>query len=210
MILANYLATVLGFIGLVTSPSALAQQALPGDTPARPVGNPGEWFAGGYPVEAMKARVEGRVGFALDIGSDGKPTGCRVIRPSNSALLDDATCAIAMEKARFEAGTGARRYSSSVRWTLPAAPPLALALEPVKLPNAPEGKVGASDVTVGADGIIEKCAPVPRPFDNVLGPPDICSMYPVGARFSPPTTRNGHPQRRRVRIEISTQDTYLG
>jgi TonB family protein len=198
----------LGFSGLAAMSQAFAQEKATDGAQARPVGNPGEWFVSGYPVEAMKARVEGRVGFALDVGSDGKPSQCRVVRPSESTLLNEATCAIAMEKARFEPGVDTRHYSSSVRWTLPPAPAPA-PLAPIKLPEVAGSRIGASNVTVNADGIIEKCESLPKPYANVLPPPDICAIYPAGTRFSAPTIRNGHPQRRRVRITISTDETYL-
>ena len=208
MWMSKCVAVVLGFSGLTAAPIVFAQEKPVDGAQARPIGNPGAWFTGGYPVEAMKARVEGRVGFALEIGVDGKPVRCRIVRPSGSSLLDEATCAIAMEKARFEQGTDLQRYSSSVRWELPQAPASAPPA-PIKLPDVAESKLGASNVTVNSDGIIEKCEPLPKPYANVLGPPDICAMYPAGARFGPPAVRNGHPQRRRVRITITTDDTYL-
>lgn len=208
MRMSGAISMMLGFSSLIAASIAFAQEKPANDEQARPVGNPGEWFAGSYPVEAMKAHVEGRVGFALDVGADGKPTRCRIVRSSASVVLDDTTCAIAMEKARFELGGASRHYSSSVRWTLPAAEAPA-SLAPIKLPNSAESRLGASNVTVNSDGIIEKCEPLPRPYDNVLAPPDICAVYPVGARFSPPTIRNGHPQRRRIRITITTDETYL-
>ena len=70
--------------------------------------------------------------------------------------------------------------------------------------------MAASDVTVEANGIVSKCEPAPRPFDNVLPPPDICSAYPPGTRYSGPTTFKGKPQRRKVRVRISTYEENIG
>jgi TonB family protein len=182
-----------------------------------PVTNPGGWFSNDdYPPEALRARLSGPVAFRIDVDAAGAPTGCTVTTSSNAQLLDDATCALMLQRARFNPAVDAAgkpvasSWSNRIRWqvpaTTPAAPPPPV---PIELPNGAQSKIGASDVTVNADGIIEACRQLPRPYQNVSAPPDICAMYPVGTRFGPPTVRNGHPQRRRVQITITTVDTYI-
>lgn len=68
----------------------------------------------------------------------------------------------------------------------------------------------ASELTVEANGIVSKCQPAPRPFDNVSRPDDICSAYPAGTRYSNPTTFKGKPQRRKVRVRITTYEENIG
>jgi TonB family protein len=60
--------------------------------------------AGTYPAEAFDARQEGDVYLSLDVGADGKPTGCRVTRPSGIAALDEHRCAHALAQIRFYPG----------------------------------------------------------------------------------------------------------
>ncbi|RYD49415.1 MAG: hypothetical protein EOP60_13865 [Sphingomonadales bacterium] len=69
--------------------------------------------------------------------------------------------------------------------------------------------LAASELTVGADGIVEKCDPASFTYNNVLRPPDLCAAYPAGARYSAPTTFKGKPQRRKIRIRISTYEENI-
>jgi protein TonB len=201
---------------LVMALIAAGVQAAPAGVAREPVpaANPGTWFSNDdYPPAALREQLSGPVSFRIDVDAAGRPTGCTVTASSNAQLLDDATCALMLQRARFTPAidaTGrpvASSWSSRIRWQVPTAPPAPPA--PLVLPNGAQSKVGASDVTVNADGIIEACRPLPRPYQNVSAPPDICAMYPVGTRFGPPTIRNGHPQRRRVQITITTVDTYI-
>jgi hypothetical protein len=67
----------------------------------------------------------------------------------------------------------------------------------------------ASELVVGADGIVTKCEPARRSYDNVLRPPDLCGAYRPGTRYSPPATFKGKPQRRKVRITITTWEENI-
>ena len=215
MILAMFLALA-ATQSISAPPIADPNAARPARPPRpKPLGNVADWVTrGDYPAVSLRERQSGVVGFTLDVDAAGVPTACDVTSRSGSAALDEATCALLIQRARFAPGLDAAKrpvatqWTSRIRWELPTPAPTAT-LTPIILPSRAQSKVGASDVTVNADGIIEKCEPVPRPFDNVLGPPDICSTYPAGARFSAPAIREGRPQRRRIRITITTNDTYL-
>jgi protein TonB len=54
-----------------------------------------------YPASAVAAGQEGRTGFRLDIGPDGRVTNCTVTSSSGSSILDQATCRIMRSRARF-------------------------------------------------------------------------------------------------------------
>jgi protein TonB len=54
-----------------------------------------------YPPSAAAAGQEGRTGFRLDIGPDGRVTNCTVTSSSGSSVLDQATCRIMRSRARF-------------------------------------------------------------------------------------------------------------
>ena len=55
-----------------------------------------------YPPSALRANEQGTVGFTLEVGPNGRVSGCRVTRPSGSAALDSATCRILHSRARFD------------------------------------------------------------------------------------------------------------
>lgn len=54
-----------------------------------------------YPAEAIRNREEGTVAFRLEVGADGKPSGCSVASSSGSSSLDSTTCRLLMERATF-------------------------------------------------------------------------------------------------------------
>ncbi len=78
-----------------------------------------------YPAAAIRAREQGNVRIALNIGVDGAVTDCAVTTSSGSEALDSATCAIARERFRFTPGrtsdglAAPSVYRQSVRWVLP-------------------------------------------------------------------------------------------
>lgn len=107
-------------------------------TPPKPAGNPGEWITtGDYPDAALQAGKQGSVRFTLQIDASGTPTGCSVVQGSGDASLDEATCRLISQRARFTPATGkngkpaAGTYTNTVRWELPAQSPQTLvSIEP--------------------------------------------------------------------------------
>jgi TonB family protein len=97
---------------------------------AHPLGNPGAFFGpDAYPAGAIRNQEQGRVVAEILVNANGAATKCTVATSSGSTALDDATCAIAMEKVRYAAAADARGqpiagpYQLSVRWVLPAPTP---------------------------------------------------------------------------------------
>jgi TonB family protein len=80
-----------------------------------------------YPEEAIRNNEQGTVQFRLDVGSDGRVSGCTVISSSGSPLLDATTCRLMRERARFEPARNARgkavpdQVTSRLKWKLPEA-----------------------------------------------------------------------------------------
>lgn len=78
-----------------------------------------------YPPSAVAKREQGRVGFTLDVGPDGRVHGCTVTRASGSSALDSATCMIMRRRARFTPAVdsngmpAAGRVRQEVEWVLP-------------------------------------------------------------------------------------------
>ncbi len=77
-----------------------------------------------YPP-ARAGRAQGRVGFALGIGPDGRVRDCRITASSGSAALDGATCRILRARARYRPARDAAGNplpdsdSGAFDWALP-------------------------------------------------------------------------------------------
>ncbi|WP_418066755.1 energy transducer TonB [Sphingomonas endolithica] len=88
-------------------------------------GNPSKWFAGIYPKEAALAREQGTTVVFLEIDATGTITKCTVQKSSGSAALDEATCQVALTRARYKPGEdteGCPLASTAVlpvTWALP-------------------------------------------------------------------------------------------
>lgn len=60
-----------------------------------------------YPAATRDLRIGGQVVIALTVGPDGRPTACRVVRPSRDAEADAITCRLAQARFRFRPATDA-------------------------------------------------------------------------------------------------------
>ena len=117
-------------IGIGTTPNVPAQPPQPApDHSARatPRGDRDGWVTTvDYPSSAVRAGIEGRTGFRLDIGIDGKVTGCTVVSTSGSDELDGTACRLLMRRARFTPAKDAAgnpivsTYTGVISWKLPA------------------------------------------------------------------------------------------
>ncbi len=94
--------------------------------PPRPANNIGNWVTTyDYPGEALWKRMEGMVGFRLDIDTEGRVTGCHIQSSSAPPILEVATCDLVRSRARFRAARDAggkpvkAYYINRVRWTPP-------------------------------------------------------------------------------------------
>lgn len=88
--------------------------------------DPGTWILGAdYPEEALRAGAEGTVIFEVAVDAEGKPGACSVTTSSGHAVLDNSTCSLITQRARFrpaldeEGGPVLSTYSSQVAWKLP-------------------------------------------------------------------------------------------
>ena len=55
-----------------------------------------------YPPDAARANLGGQVTVHLDVGADGRVTGCTVARSSGVPSLDAATCRLIRQRFRYE------------------------------------------------------------------------------------------------------------
>lgn len=79
-----------------------------------------------YPDSAIRNEEQGTTAFRLDVGPDGRVSGCSVTGSSGSSALDNATCRLLRSRARFTPATdssGAKTrdsVSGRIRWVLPS------------------------------------------------------------------------------------------
>lgn len=199
---------------LLASCAAASAQDVPRAGRATTIqGNPAQFFGvDSYPPEAIRAGEQGRVVAKLAVAADGHVAECVVSESSGSLALDRRTCEIALARVTFTPATDdkgtpiASSYTLPVRWLLPMGGDSAMPSGPVEITNATfPDTVVALTVTVGGDGLVERCDTVeamPAPAT------DPCVQYPVGRRMSGGATRNGKPVRSRLTFRFVTQTRF--
>ena len=60
-----------------------------------------------YPIPTRDLRINDFVIVAITVGADGRPSGCRVSRPSKDAQANSITCQLALKRFRFKPATDA-------------------------------------------------------------------------------------------------------
>lgn len=107
------------------APHPLPASAMAARAPV-PVGNPGAWIqSADYPAGSLASLEEGVTGFQLTVNPAGMVQACGITASSGHPLLDEATCRILRERARFhparDSGGAAveGRFASRLRWVLP-------------------------------------------------------------------------------------------
>lgn len=95
--------------------------------PARSKGSlVGLFSADDYPSSAQRDNAEGTAVASINVGPDGRVTGCSITRSTGNGALDAATCAIIRRKARF---TPARDSSGNPTSDTVTSPPIQWKLE---------------------------------------------------------------------------------
>jgi TonB family protein len=87
--------------------------------------NKNEWItAEDYPATALRYDESGTAAFQLTVDARGAVTDCSITGSSGSQVLDDTTCTLIRQRAKFAPAVNAAGkpvagyYSSSVRWAL--------------------------------------------------------------------------------------------
>jgi hypothetical protein len=115
--------------------------------------------SGSYPAAAFAARQQGDVFISLTVGADGKPTACRITKPSGIPALDEHSCGHALAHTVFYPGLDdmGRRFGGTVEGRL------GYGLHPVARPMLIEG--------VGWNWPSRKAAPLEPITLDTLGIP---------------------------------------
>lgn len=141
---------------IVTEDSAPAQAPSKFKRQLQPI-EPSSWVMDDdYPPAAIRAREQGTVAFSLSVDGAGHVTTCTVVVSSGSGTLDAATCAILMQRAKFEPALDATGkpisaiYYNRFRWELPEVDP-----DPMTSWST------VRRFTLGSEGEILSCEEVP-------------------------------------------------
>jgi TonB family protein len=162
------------------------------------------WFkSSDYPADAARRKIQGSVGFEVDVDANGNAGECRITRSSGQPVLDKATCDVVRARAHFEAAHDkggkpvAGRYSTSTIWLLddwggiPEATPINrpswftsndYPLQAMK--EAIEGSV-VFEVDVDASGKPTACRVTNSSGHQILDKAT-CDVVLSRARFAPP------------------------
>ena len=110
-----------------------AQSSQSTDTPApsndidRPKGSEraGSWYSiTDYPAKSRRRGEQGVANILLDIDAKGIPVACRIVHSSSYPDLDNASCDLALKRARFSPARDANgkavasTFAVPVRWAL--------------------------------------------------------------------------------------------
>ena len=80
---------------------------------------------GDYPTAAYFDALQGEVVFRLTVDAAGSVSDCTIVRSSGHAILDDHSCTLLRERARFSPATDAQgnavaaTYERGILWQLP-------------------------------------------------------------------------------------------
>jgi TonB family protein len=92
----------------------------------KPVGSPGRWATNAdYPSREMHREIQGTVTFQLKLGTDGAVENCVILLSSDSAALDEQSCKLMRQRAKFAPARDADGkpvtsfYVNRIRWQIP-------------------------------------------------------------------------------------------
>jgi TonB family protein len=164
---------------------------------AVPLGSPGDWATtDDYPASAIRNEESGTAGFTVTIGVDGRVTQCTIISSSASAALDEATCRLVRERAKFQPALNAKgkpvedHYTNRIKWVLPLDnfPDLEPATSDIELDLDPRGRVEACRVLVNKGHSVKEDV-----CSNIIGMP---SPFPISI------AQKAQNKRRTIRVRM--------
>lgn len=180
-----------------------------------PLTDPTSWATDAdYPSDALRDNQQGRVSIGLYIDPQGKPDRCIVIYKSGSPSLDQASCQVAMMRARFKPAlapdgtpTGFL-YTTSMNWRLEDDLDFDVG---TKVPDVSKGPIlrtlARTIIDVDADGKGIAC----RSGTAAIPDDDACGNFSTGRRMIPPVKLAGKAVpatitlTRSVRVEVKPQ-----
>jgi TonB family protein len=204
-----------------TQAAAGAESNRPGgtaaDAPPQSLANLASYVSDAdYPVEAIRREEQGTVRFRLHITPEGRVGRCVIVETSGSPSLDETTCRIMTERARFTPARDsngaaiADQIESRIKWVLPEEsvefePPPVRAVSLVDLATLArpqdypiearrQRREGVVDIAIviAADGSVEQCV-VGQSSGSPLLDDRTCALVRERARFTPARDASGAP-----------------
>jgi TonB family protein len=149
-----------------------------------------------YPKEAMIHGWQGTVIAELTVSSAGRVSKCRIVRSSGYKVLDDKTCEILFERAKFIPAKDIAGHPTvdtlrtpPIVWRLESAPPGTPSLD-----DLPQGWQGAAEaeLAVSAQGTVTACR-ITKSSGNKVVDNVTCGLLTQQAHFRPARDPNGIP-----------------
>ena len=91
-----------------------------------PRGNPSRWATTeDYPARALREEAQGTTRFTVEVGPNGRVASCSISGSSGNTSLDETTCRLVTQRARFDPKLDAEgnpttgTYSNRIRWEIP-------------------------------------------------------------------------------------------
>lgn len=154
-------------------------------SPPTPIDDPGTWVRDvDYPLEALHNDIAGVVAFKLRIDERGVPVNCDVTQSAHP-ILDQATCDLLLERARFRPAEGPKgqpvssHWSSRIDWRIPDES-TATVIHFSRLVPFPSSAELVFSLPAGNNAYCRYRAIGPTPFTLGTSP---CSFARGGARF---------------------------
>jgi TonB family protein len=163
--------------------------------PPAPSLPPATWVeTSDYPAVSLRNNEEGATRFFLTIGVDGLVKDCKVTEPSGHQALDDATCALIKERARFrpafdkDGNKVEGNWASSIVWKIPPSP-------------SPDPFKFVITFTVEKDGSVTGCKVIANEgaLAAQMATTSPCSQ---ARKVTPYPDPHGNPVRKQVTISI--------
>jgi TonB family protein len=200
--------------------------------PRPPVHRSGTITNEDYPAAAIRSGEEGTTTIRMEITAEGRVDQCAIVRASGSAVLDQATCALATRRFRFSpaldvSGRPVRGQATrSVRWELPddALPPVPFVngWVLVAVPRIGPGSAFANCVETASTPLLAQLAtdlcyellPEGGPAAGPPRPPRRARLIVAGAAGAapprPPAERGRLVYREQVQFRIGADGAVAG
>lgn len=190
---------MIGTILIAATAPASPASAVAASSP-QPLGNPGTWVTtADYPAQSMRRSEQGSTGFSLEVNSLGEVTSCTIVSTSGSAALDQATCYLVSQRARFRPARGidsrpiAGTYNNRIRWVLP------------KLPG-PTSSLSVISYLVDEQGVVSDCKVEQASGMAALAVGESVPGCRPGHQFQPYRDPSGQPVRKRIRARVEIEE----
>ncbi|WP_310533368.1 energy transducer TonB [Novosphingobium sp.] len=145
-----------------------------------------------YPASALRERITGTVRFRAIVDTVGRVSECIIVQSAGSPALDEATCRLVRERARFTPALNTRgkpvqgTYQNAVRWVIPSDVPRA----------GPNPGEAVMSMLVNEDGTMSDCR-IEKSSEDMPG--GVAGARQCGVRkMLPYRDQSGNPIKRRV------------